>query len=119
MGIQITIFGNKQFEMSYEDEEIRSLIDRYIQNLLHKEIYYFTYYTLCKSILTTANKENRLVGMDPKTYYESPDLAQKEYTRVSRLLWERIREGKLFVDFSDNKYIAHYDNDTILGIITD
>lgn len=116
MGIQITIYGSKQFNLAYNDDEIRSIINSHIHELKLRNAYYFTYYNLCQKILIKARDEGKIDGMEPNTYYESPQLTQREYTRISRLLWELIRKGEIFVDFSNNTYIAHYENDTTLGI---
>lgn len=117
MAIQITVFGESHFELKYTDEDIRNIIDRYIQDLKSREKYYFTYYTICKWILDEAIKNEAAKNFDPHTYYEIPIMSRKEYTRVSRLLWEFILEKKLFVDFFDNHSITRYDNDTTFGII--
>ena len=77
---------------------------------------YFTYYVLCKYIINYADNSDKLAGKDKNTYYTSVVLSQKEYTRVSRLLWDLILDHKLFVDFSNNSYTAHYESDTVIGI---
>lgn len=117
MAIQITVFGESHFELKYSDEDVRQKIEGYIQDLKSKERYYFTYYTICKWILEEAIHNDAVLNFDRNTYYENPMMARKEYTRVSRLLWENILGGKLFVDFFDNHSIARYDNDTTFGII--
>lgn len=117
MSIQITVFGESHFELEYTDEEIRQKIDGYILDLKSKDRYYFTYYTLCKWILEDAIHNNAVKNYDYHTFYETPLMDRKEYTRVSRLLWELILKSKLFVDFFDNHSITRYDNDTTFGII--
>ena len=78
---------------------------------------YFTYYTLCRFVLYKAKEGDALEGVDPNTYYESPNISQKELTRISRLLWDLILDRKIFVDFSNNAYMAHIGgNDTVIGI---
>lgn len=117
MSIQITVFGESHFELKYSDEEVKQKIDGYIQDLKLKNIDYFTYYTLCKWLLEDAIQNNSVINYDNNTYYESPMMVRREYTRVSRLLWEFILSGSLYVDFFDNHSIARYDNDTTFGII--
>lgn len=112
----ITKYGEANFCLQYEDKELLDLIKDYINKKIEAKEDYFTYFTLCKSILNKADRDNRLIDKDPETYYTSPSLAPSEYTRISRLLWKLILDGKIFVDFSNNAYIAHYENDTILGI---
>jgi hypothetical protein len=117
MGIQITVYGSHPFTLAYDDSEIIAFISDYITKRKNTRQPYFTYFTLCRIILEKAKNDNKLKGMEPNTYYESPDLAQSEYTRISRILWGFIWDKKIYVDFSNNSYIAHYENDTILGIM--
>ena len=115
----ITQFGEAQFGLHYSDEDLIEIINSFIQKKKEEHSDYFTYYTLCKYILTMADSNNKLIGKEPNTYYQQPNLSQKEYTRISRLLWVLILDRKVFVDFSNNAYIAHYENDTVLGIMID
>ena len=117
MQYRITRYGDSSFDLAYQDEEMMELIAKYIEQRKKSGVMYFTYYTLCRHILNKANEEKKLKNLEPHTYYESPVLSQTEYTRVSRLLWSFILGGKLFVDFSNHSYTAHYQNDTVIGII--
>lgn len=113
----ITKYGDADFNLRYADEELLDIIRNYIKKRIDAQEDYFTYFTLCKSILKTADSMNRLEGKEPNTYYASPNLSPKEFTRISRLLWTLILDRRIFVDFSNNAYIARYENDTVLGII--
>lgn len=113
----VTQYGESRFGLKYNDEELTGIIDSFIKKQKSQDIDYFTYYTLCKFILITAEKSDRLNGKEPNTYYQQPNLNQKEYTRMSRLIWNFILDRKIFVDFSNNAYIAHYENDTVFGIM--
>lgn len=117
MSYQITVYGDHQFDLKYEDKELLEIIEKYIcDKKTHGEMY-FTYYTLCRFILYKAKEDNKLEGVDSNTYYESPNISQKELTRISRLLWDLILDRKIFVDFSNNAYMAHIGgNDTVIGI---
>lgn len=113
----ISQFGETNFGLKYNDQELKSLIGYYIQQKKNENTYFFTYLKLCKHLLAIADQANELVGKEAHVYYQTPDLSQKEYTRISRLLWDFILDRKIFVDFSNNAYIAHYENDTVIGII--
>lgn len=115
----VTQYGESRFGLKYEDEELKSIINAFIQLQRKVKDYYFTYYTLCRHIMLLADKEDRLNGKDANTYYQQPNLSGKEYTRISRLIWDFILEKKIFVDFSNNAYIPHYENDTVFGIMED
>lgn len=113
----ITKYGDSNFNLKYDDSQLLDIITGYIQKKIAAGEDYFTYFTLCKTVLKKADSENMLLDKEADTFYASPNLSPKEYTRISRLLWKLILEGKIFVDFSNNAYIAHYENDTVLGII--
>jgi len=117
MSYQITAYGDHQFDLKYKDEKLLEIIENYIcDKKTHGEMY-FTYYTLCRFILYKAKEDDALEGIAPNTYYESPNVSQKELTRISRLLWDLILDRKIFVDFSNNAYMAHIGgNDTVIGI---
>ena len=113
----VTQYGESRFGLQYEDEELKSVINAFIQAQRKEKDYYFTYYTLCRHIMLLADKENKLKGKEANTYYQQPNLSPKEYTRISRLIWDFILDKKIFVDFSNNAYIPHYENDTVFGIM--
>lgn len=115
----VTQYGEARFGLNYNDEELTCVIDSFIQNKKNNKDDYFTYFTLCKFVLETADIAGKLNGKEANTYYQQPNLSQKEYTRISRLIWDFILGRKVFVDFSNNAYIAHYDNDTVFGIMDD
>lgn len=117
MSYDFIVYGDVRFDISYSNEELKSMILLYITSKISEGS--FTYLRLCKSIIETAVKENRLVDAKRKTYYQSPQLKAKEYTRISRLLWDLILEGKIFIDFYNNEYVAHIPNDTTFGINED
>lgn len=113
----VTQFGVYRFELQYKDEELKGIIDSFINSQKDNKSTYFTYYTLCRHIMMQADKDDMLLGKEANTYYQQPELNMKEYTRISRLLWGLILEEKIFVDFSNNVYIPHYEKDTIFGIL--
>lgn len=115
----VTQYGESQFGLRYSDEELSDIIGTFIKKQKSMDIDYFTYYTLCKHVLVYADKEGKLLGKELNTYYQQPSLSQKEYTRISRLIWNFILGRRIFVDFSNNAYIARYDNDTVFGIMED
>lgn len=112
-------YGESKFGLRYNDEDLKGIVDAYIKKQKSQDIYYFTYFTLCKYILLEADRADKLIGKEPNTYYQQPNLNQKAYTHISRIIWDFIFERKIFVDFSNNAYIAHYDNDTVFGILGD
>ena len=115
----VTQYGESRFGLKYNDDELSSIIDSFIKKQREQDIDYFTYFTLCRYILVTADKSDMLIGKEANTYYQQPNLNQKEFTRISCLIWNFILNRKIFVDFSNNAYIAHYENDTIFGIMKD
>ena len=116
MYYRVTKYGDTQFSLNYNYEKLMELIKEYIKHKKESGESYFTYYSLCKYLIQYADSKGMLLNKDKNTYYTSIKLSQFEYTRVSRLLWDLILDHKLFVDFSNNSYTAHYENDTVIGI---
>lgn len=117
MSFEYTIYGDVTFELSYSDQELGDRILNYIRS--KKEEGLFTYLRLCRALINKAIEEDRLIGAEKQVYYQSPQLNPAQYTRVSRLLWKYILEGKIFIDFYNNEYVAHSPNDTTFGINQD
>ena len=117
MSFEYTIYGDVVFDLSYTDEEMSDRILKYIS--LNKKDGYFTYHRLCRFIITLALAEDRLVGADKNVYYQSPQLDPSQYTRVSKILWRHILDGKIFIDFYNNEYVTNIPNDTRFGINQD
>ena len=117
MSFEYTIYGDVSFELSYNDQELGDKILSYIQSRKGEGM--FTYLKLCRSLIASAINEDSLVGAQKGVYYQSPQLKQSQYTRVSKILWKYILEGKIFIDFYNNEYVAHIPNDTTFGINQD
>ena len=114
MSFEYTIYGDVMFELSYSDDVLGERILTYIRS--KKEDGMFTYLKLCRALIYKAIEEGCLVGAEKQVYYQSPQLTPAQYTRVSKLLWKYILEGKIFIDFYNNEYVAHSSNDTTFGI---
>lgn len=114
MSFEYTIYGDVMFEFKYSDQELGDRILNYIRS--KREDGLFTYLKLCRSLISLAIQEECLIGAEKHVYYQSPQLKPSEYTRVSKLLWKYILEGKIFIDFYNNEYVAHSPNDTTFGI---
>ncbi len=117
MFYRVTKYGDTQFSLQYDDKELMDIITAYIQTKKNSNEDFFTYFVLCKYIINFADGADKLEGKEKNTYYTSIVLSQKEYTRVSRLLWDLILDKKIFVDFSNNSYTTRYENDTVFGIL--
>lgn len=117
MSYEFIIYGDVRFDICYNDEELEALILSYVRSKINEGS--FTYLKLCKSIIETAVKERRLKDARENTYYQSPQLKAKQYTRISQQLWHLILDGKIFIDFYNNEYVARIPNDTTFGINED
>lgn len=114
MSYEYTVYGDVMFGLAYSDNELGENILSYIR--AKKEAGTFTYLRLCQSLMDNALKEGKLVGAEKQVYYQSPQLKSSEYTKVSKLLWKFILEGKIFIDFYNNEYVSQSPNDTTFGI---
>lgn len=100
----ITHYGGAvTLPLSYTNEELKEVIDRYIG--AHDT---FTYRSLCQYIVGEADKDNKLVKEDNHIYECPIELTKKDLNRVTRLLWDLIWGHKIFIDFSDTTHKYGY-----------
>jgi hypothetical protein len=95
-----TIYGDVYFETSYTDNELKEFILSYV-----KKEEFSTYNHLCRNLINDAVINNRLVGSDPEIFYQSPQLQPSEHIRVSKLLWDFILNGDIFINFHNNQFV--------------
>lgn len=114
MSYEFTVYGDVMFGLAYSDNELGDKILSYIKS--KKESSTFTYLRLCQSLIDNAFMEGNLEGAEKQVFYQSPRLKPSEYTRVSKMLWKFILEGKIFIDFYNNEYVSQSPNDTTFGI---
>ncbi len=112
----IVYYGEHPLQMIYTDEELSEKIGEYIADKAKEGCYYFSYKGLCNVLFRSAQTENKLKTEKDATY-NNPVLDYNDATRISRLLWERIWNKVIFIDFFENKYAANYHEDTYFGIL--
>ena len=108
-------YGEFPLQMDYQDDELDVLIDKYISEK-GKNDRSFTYREISTNLFRVAYSEGRLIK-DADTVYNSPVMTDEDAERVSRLLWFRIWDKKLFVNFNVNKFATHYPNDVSFCIL--
>ena len=109
-------YGEHPLLMMYTDEELRTKIGEFIADKIKDGSKYFSYKGLCNILFRCAQSENKLKTEKDATY-NNPVLAYDDATRISRLLWERIWNREIFIDFCENNFAATYHEDTYFGII--
>lgn len=108
-------YGEFPLPMSYEDSELDGMIEEYISEKKKKEGC-FSYRDICIHLFRTAFNAGRL-KKEEDTIYNNPIMTDYDAERVSKLLWSRIWDKKIFINFHEDQYAAHYPNDVRFGII--
>ena len=111
----IVQYGEYPLPMSYDDSELDGLIEKYIAVKKAKEGS-FNYRDICIFLFRTALNEGRL-NKEDDTIYNNPIMTRLDAERVSRLLWQRIWDKKIFIHFNEEQFGAHYPNSIRFGII--
>jgi hypothetical protein len=109
-------YGEHPLQMIYNDEELNVKIGDFIDGKNKDGSKYFSFKGLCHTLFRQAQVENMLKTEEDATY-NNPVLDYDDATRISRLLWLRIWNKEIFIDFYENKYAANYHEDTYFGII--
>lgn len=105
----IVYYGEHPLLMTYSDEELNGKIDLYISDIKKSGHLKFSYKNLCYTLFRYAMSEHCLKA-EPNASYNNPVMADSDATRISRLLWNRIWNHNIFIDFHENKYTAHHDD---------
>lgn len=103
-------YGEHPLPMTYSDEALDEKIESFISEQKKAGHAQFSYKSLCYALFRIAQSENCL-KVESDASYNNPVMDETDATRISRLLWERIWERKIFIDFHENKYVAHYHDD--------
>lgn len=92
--------------VTYDDQELLSLIDKYLSEK-HGE---FSYKSVCHYVVNEAKRNNKVEGA-PHTHYSSNEICIPDGIRISKILWEKIWNKEVFIAFGDNPYRGQYNND--------
>ena len=101
-------YGITPLAVSYTDVELNNKISNFI-DLSDNEV---TYKRLCHYILNEAKKEGKL-KKEANTEYSEIEMLPSDATKISRILWQKIWDKEIFIDFNKNPYSSNYPNDTV------
>lgn len=98
-------YSNNPIKLDCNDAELKSNIANIIKS---RELRDFSFSFICEQIMVDA-KESDKNNSQRTVIYSSQNLAQSEINRISKILWEMIRDNKLFFDFANthNEYVFH------------
>lgn len=88
-------YSSDPLEFTYSDEELESVVDDYLQQIGTVS---FPFSNLCDSVVYTAKAAGKIKAA-PNTVYFSMNLSEKEYERISLVLWKKILANKLILNF--------------------
>ena len=101
-------YGITPLAVSYTDVELKNKISNFI-DLSDNEV---TYKRLCHYILNEAKKECKL-KKEANTEYSEIEMLPSDATKISRILWQKIWDKEIFIDFNKNPYSSNYPKDTV------
>ena len=110
------VYGEHQLAMNYSNEELNLIIDQYIKKEKSEGRDVFSYKSLCYYIFSRASSEKRL-KVETGHVYNNPVMMDADATLVSKLLWQRIWNRNIIIDFHENKYASNYFDDTRFCIL--
>lgn len=90
-----TYFTYESLSFNYTDTELKDVIDEILKQYDENS---FSFVSLCDSLMYKAKNENKL-NCKPNTVYLSNNLDNKEYERISFVLWKKIWNHELCIDF--------------------
>ena len=109
-------YGELPLPILYTDSELDLIIDSFINLKKKKKFKYFSYKELCNYLFNEAKINNHL-KIESDVVYNSPVLAEEDATRISYLIWHRIWNKEIFIDFFENKYTTHLNDDIRFCIV--
>lgn len=102
------IYSKKALCIQYEDNEIIKILDDYIsQNNVGR----FSYIQFCNYLFNYADEHNKL-GKEKNVTYLSVEMIPEDFRRVSRIIWEKIWNREIIIDFYKDPYNQNYVDDT-------
>lgn len=112
----VFVYGTHPLSMNFTDEELKTLIDEFIEQHIHENDRKFSYMEICNMLFRKAQDSNRL---DNQTgyRYNNPVMTDSDALRISRLLWLKIWDKKIIIHFRENNYIQNYNKDTFFYIL--
>lgn len=100
-----TYFTYESLSFNYTNTELNDVIDEILEQYDEDS---FSFISLCDSLMYKAKNENKL-NCKPNTVYLSNNLDNKEYERISLVLWKKIWNHELCLDFHvENTMIRDY-----------
>lgn len=105
----ITKYGEVHLNMKYTDDELAQLIEEYFNSG-----YCWSYKSLCKYVFNEAIKENKL-NKEENTEYSTPEMSSIDASRITKLLWKKIWEKEIYIEFSYNDYTSPDRTDFYFG----
>lgn len=111
--MNMTHFDSNPVPITYTNEELEIIIDDFI-----KENESFGFHELCNFIVEKAKKNKKVVNAQ-NTEYRSSELSPSYNSIISCILWNRIWNRKLIIEFGTNQYRSQYPGDTYFTKVID
>ena len=110
----ITKFGCTPLPLKYEDEELTTVIETYIESVKGT----FRYSYLCNHIEHEAMQSGKFKA-EPYTRYTEVALTEQDQNRINMILWQMIWERKIVIAFRSGYYNQNNINDMLFAVVED
>lgn len=94
-------FDKMPVRILYTDKQVDSCLDEFIKNLERKE---FSFSQVSRYLIDKSDEDGKLNKEEDTIYNSGIILTDEDGQRLSKSLWKKILEGKIFVDFHRNPY---------------
>lgn len=93
--MKTTYYTYDKLKFIYTEKELESVINEILNDYDENT---FSFKSLCDSVINKAH-DNGKIEKKPNTVYLSSELDDKEYDRISILLWRKIWNHELCLNF--------------------
>lgn len=105
--MQKRIFGSTRLSLSYTDEELDEKVSSYVDMAKDE----FTYNGVCGFIRERAKEEGKF-QKEANTIYDDIELFPIDASRISRVLWQKIWNREIFIDFNKDPFHNYSSQET-------
>jgi hypothetical protein len=86
------------------NDDLRSFVEDFIE----QSDFYFTFNSLCLYIVSLANQKDLFVK-ESNVEYSEIELNGIDIKRINLIIWDKIWDRKIIIDFSKDKYQSSND----------
>lgn len=98
------IMSKSALSLKCSNDDLRSFVEDFIE----QSDFYFTFNSLCLYIVSLANQKDLFVK-ESNVEYSEIELNGIDIKRINLIIWDKIWDRKIIIDFSKDKYQSSND----------